>query len=73
MQALRGAITCTEDSKAEIDAKTFLLGHAWGRYQLARHNGYNGNADLARSYRDTWPKPLVAPFGGACGFTVHPL
>jgi chorismate mutase len=25
LQALRGAITCTEDSKAEIDAKTALL------------------------------------------------
>ena len=36
LQALRGAITCTEDSKAEIDAKTAAAGEGALRPQRAR-------------------------------------
>ena len=48
-----------------LNAKDFLLGFAWGRYQLARHNGFNDSARLAKQYAETWPKPLAAPFGAA--------
>jgi len=48
---------------AEVSAKDFLAGHAWGRFQLARHNGFNADATKAKEYANAWPKPLVAPFG----------
>lgn len=58
------------DDAAELpknpeDPKEFLAGHAWGRYCLARHNGFTGGAGLAAKLRESWPKPLVAPFGAA--------
>jgi hypothetical protein len=49
---------------AELNPKDYLLGHAWGRYHLARHNGFNDDK-LGRQYGDSWPKSLVAPFGVA--------
>lgn len=56
------------DDAAELpqnpdDLKAFLPGHAWGRFQLARHNG--ALANIAAKLREGWPKPLVAPFGSA--------
>ena len=40
LQALRGAITCTEDSKAEIDAKTALLvKELFARNELTQDDG----------------------------------
>ncbi|CAN5183720.1 hypothetical protein BH11PLA2_BH11PLA2_29440 [soil metagenome] len=60
----------TDEKEAELPAdpaalKELQLGHVWGRLQLARHNGWKGDNKLARTYMDTWPKPIVAPFGPA--------
>jgi hypothetical protein len=73
-EALRGWLSSDrsiqpKDTDAEVpmeagDLKKWKLGHAWGRYWLARHNAARtGDAALPSQYSDSWPKTLVAPFG----------
>lgn len=66
-RSLAASKTVAADDQAPLpgdpaNPKEFLLGHAWGRLQLARHNG-GVEAGLPKKYLTTWPKPLVAPFG----------
>jgi hypothetical protein len=65
-----------KDDEAEIpadaDPKKLKLGHAWGRLQLARHNGYKGDVSKLASAYAKWPKNLIAPFGQV-GLTLGSL
>jgi hypothetical protein len=67
-QQLKKDAAVADEKLAELPAdlaKDLLLGHVWGRLQLARHNGTRGDNKLAKQYLDSWPKPLIAPFGPA--------
>jgi hypothetical protein len=66
LAADRGQQPKDEDAElpAEIDVKKLKLGHAWGRYHLARHNGIRTNdKGLANAYAKNWPRNVIAPFG----------
>lgn len=66
LAADRGQQPKDEDAElpAEIDVKKLKLGHAWGRYHLARHNGIRTNdKNLANTYAKNWPRNVIAPFG----------
>ena len=66
LQALRGAITCTEDSKAEIDAKTArLVKELFARNELAHD-------DVVSIIFTTTPD-LTAEFPASAARTAHGL
>jgi len=67
LQANRG-LEVKEDVDAPLpaDPKKYRIGHAWARFQIARHNGLKaGDRALAQKYTAEWPANTIAPFGQA--------
>lgn len=55
-----------EDAPLPDDLKKYRIGHAWARFQIARHNAARTqDRALAQKYSQSWPGNVIPSFGHA--------